>query len=543
MIALFMNPSYRRKVLDCASPLALSVNPRHPKRQRTGAVQDAIAPLRAVHDPNALRCCSGARHLRALSSAGQIALLLLTSALGAAERPVSDAAGIVAAAKAAQPGDVIILRDGVWKDADIRFEAQGTLDAPITLRAQTPGKVILSGQSRLRVAGQYVVVAGLWFKDGHSPSGEVIALRTSSSKHARHCRITNCAITSYNPPDRDTDSKWISLYGTRNRVDRCAFAGKQTAGATVVVWLSDTPNEHLIDHNYFGPRPPLGANGGETIRVGDSDTSMSNSRTVVEHNLFEKCSGEVEIVSNKSCENVYRYNTFLNCQGALTLRHGNRCTVEGNFFLGNNQKNTGGVRIIGEDHLVYNNYFTGLTGTDLRSALSLLNGIPNSPLHGYFQVKRAMVIFNTFVDCRSSWLIGRVSRDPPGGILPPEDCIIANNIVLGKKGPLVQEDSKPVNLRWQANLFYGVALGIARVPGIDEIDPQLKLATDGLWRPGKTSPALARGVTDYPFIQSDIDGQQRGTKPDIGCDQASSAPVQRGPLTADKVGPTWQVAP
>jgi poly(beta-D-mannuronate) lyase len=49
---------------------------------------------------------------------------------------------------------------------------------------------------------------------------------------------------------------------------------------------------------------------------------MSNSRTVVEHNLFQECNGEIEIVSSKSCENTYRYNTFLNCEGAVTLRHG-----------------------------------------------------------------------------------------------------------------------------------------------------------------------------------------------------------------------------
>jgi len=60
---------------------------------------------------------------------------------------------------------------------------------------------------------------------------------------------------------------------------------------------------------------------------------MRNSRAVVESNLFDRCDGELEIISSKSCENVYRHNTFLDCAGMLTLRHGNRCTVEGNFFI------------------------------------------------------------------------------------------------------------------------------------------------------------------------------------------------------------------
>ena len=78
--------------------------------------------------------------------------------------------------------------------------------------------------------------------------------------------------------------------------------------------------------------------------------STNLSRTVVENNLFEQCNGDVEIVSNKSGENVYRHNTFVECVGALTLRHGKGCVVEGNYFLGHLAPQTGGVRIIGEDH-------------------------------------------------------------------------------------------------------------------------------------------------------------------------------------------------
>jgi poly(beta-D-mannuronate) lyase len=83
----------------------------------------------------------------------------------------------------------------------------------------------------------------------------------------------------------------------------------------------------------------------------------------VERNLFEECNGETEIISSKSCGNTYRYNTFRKCQGTLTLRHGNRCLVEGNFFFGEGVSSTGGIRVIGEDHRMQNNYLTGLKGT------------------------------------------------------------------------------------------------------------------------------------------------------------------------------------
>lgn len=455
----------------------------------------------------------------------------------AAAHRVSSAAEIAAAASRAKPGDEIVMSDGVWKDADIVFDAQGTKDKPITLRAQTPGKLILSGGSRLRIGGAHLVVDGLWFKDGYVASDDVIELRIGPSKDAHHCRVTNCAITNFNPPDKKANNKWVSLHGAHNRIDHCALIGKENAGTTLVVWLSDTPNHHRIDHNYFGPRPPLGANGGETIRVGTSDWSMSNSRTVVERNLFEGCNGEIEIISSKSCENIYRQNTFLNCEGTLTLRHGNRCNVLGNFFLGNHKPNTGGVRIIGEDHKVYNNYFAGLAGEEARSALSMRNGFPDSPLAGYFQVKRAVVAFNTFVDCRSNFVIGLVSGSPERSVLPPEDCLIANNIVRSESGPLVREMSKPLNLRWQGNIFHGAALGVSPASGIVETDPRLKLAADGLWRPG----VVITAVGDFPFVIDDIDGQPRGKQPAVGCDQASNRPVLARPMTRDKVGPDFRV--
>jgi poly(beta-D-mannuronate) lyase len=468
-----------------------------------------------------------------------VAIFLVPVAGSAAEYRVTSAEAVAAASSNARPGDLILMEDGIWKDADILFEAEGTAEQPIRLRAQTPGKVVLTGRSRLRVAGSHLVVEGLWFKEGDAGTKDVLEMRANTSKHAHHCRVTNCAISDYNPTDRETENKWISLYGTHNRVDHCALVGKRNAGQSLVVWLSGKPNYHQVDHNYFGPRPELGSNGGETVRVGTSEWSMSDFRTVVEYNLFQECNGEVEVVSNKACENVYRYNTFVDCEGALTLRHGNRCGVYGNFFFGNHKRRTGGVRIIGEDHKVYNNYFEGLEGDGTRSALSMMHGIPNSPLHGYFQVKRAVVAFNTFVDCRATMLLGIRGSNPEGGRLPPEDCLIANNLVQSSHGPLVQAASAPIDLRWKSNLMHGANLGIEPADGIRQEDPKLRRAADGLWRPAADSIALGQADDGFPFVTDDIDGQPRGSKPDIGCDQASAAATTRQPLTRAMVGPSW----
>ncbi|NUQ65115.1 MAG: hypothetical protein HUU20_21840 [Pirellulales bacterium] len=99
------------------------------------------------------------------------------------------------------------------------------------------------------------------------------------------------------------------------------------------------------------------------------------------------------IISNKSCENVYRGNTFRGCAGALTLRCGKRCVVEGNFFFGEGKKGSGGVRIIDSDHRVFNNYFADLLGDDYRAALSLMNGDETPEDSWYFPVRHVWIGF------------------------------------------------------------------------------------------------------------------------------------------------------
>ncbi len=465
--------------------------------------------------------------------------LLLAQAVSvqAVEQLVATVKEFAAFQRAAKPGDILILKDGVWADTELLFDAQGEAGQPITLRAQTPGKVVLTGKSRLRIGGQHLVVEGLWFKEAKERQHDVIEFRATSVKPALNCRLTGCAITSLNPPDKKRDYKWVSLYGVSNRVDHCYFGGKQHAGTTLVVWVGDKPNYHQIDHNHFGPRPRLGENGGETIRVGTSEVSMNNSRTVVEFNLFQECNGEVEIVSNKSCENIYRHNTFLNCEGAMTLRHGNRCVVEANYFLGNHRKNTGGVRVIGEDHRVVNNLFSELEGVEARSALTLMNGLKDSPLHGYFQVKRAVIAFNTFSNCQSSVLIGYVSDNPKGGDLPPLDCVFANNLLESAKVPLIKVETVPQNWKWQGNIAIGDA-GMAISAGIDQIDAKGKD-----WRPAGApmdySRTVGKGVAGFPEVEEDIEGQPRYAVKDVGCDQKSVAPVKYKILTKETTGPGW----
>ena len=306
-------------------------------------------------------------------------------------------------------GDTIILTEGVWQDFEILFSGEGTQEKPIKLVAQSPGKVILSGESSLSLQGSYLQVSGLTFKNGYSPTGTVISFRGSADKYAYHSRVTRTVIDNFSNPDKFNSDTWVSMYGKHNRFDHNHLEGKSNAGVTMAVRLSSLEsqeNYHQIDHNYFGPRPILGSNGGETLRIGTSKYSLTKSFTTVENNYFDRANGEVEIISNKSGNNQFKNNVFFESRGTLTLRHGNDNLVEGNVFLGNSEDHTGGIRVINARQTIRNNYMEGLTGIRFGGGFVVLNGVPNSSINRYHQVDGAIIENNTIVNVSNINLAG-----------------------------------------------------------------------------------------------------------------------------------------
>ncbi len=338
----------------------------------------------------------------------------------------------------AQPGSTIVLANGVWKDAELLFEGKGTALAPIKLTVEEKGKVTLEGQSYLRIAGEYLHVEGLVFKNGYTPTNEVISFRKSSKDLANNSRLTECVIDNYSNPERHEQDSWVAIYGKNNRVDHNHFEGKGNRGVTLIVRLnskSSIENNHIIEANYFGPRQNLGSNGGETLRIGTSHYSMENSKTIVQGNYFDRCDGEHEIISNKSCQNIYRNNLFYESIGTLTMRHGNETMIEGNIFLGNRKRNTGGIRVINGQQTVKNNYGYGLTGYRFRGALVVMNGVPNSPLNRYFQVEDAVIENNVFVDSDHVQLCA--GSDAERSATPINSTFENNTFFLSKESKLV----------------------------------------------------------------------------------------------------------
>jgi poly(beta-D-mannuronate) lyase len=465
-------------------------------------------------------------------------ILLLSPHNFAKEFRVSTPAELGSAFATVKPGDTITILSGTYSNWNISFIANGSATSPILLRAETTGGVTLTGTSSMKIGGAYLVVDGFTFTNGYIASGGVVEFRSSGTNYANHCRLTNTTIVNYSNPDSSVDTKWISIYGQYNRVDHCSLKGKSNLGTTLVVWRPDTlANYAQIDSNYFGYRPDLNLNGAETIRIGTGENALSSSYSAVTNNYFEECDGEMEIVSNKSCNNTYSYNTFVNCKGTLTLRNGNNCSVFGNFFFGNNVDNSGGIRIIGEDHRVYNNYLTGLTGNDTKSAITLMNGTPTTASTVYNQVNRAVIAFNTIVDNTADISIGVIADKT--ATLPPLDCTIANNIIVGSSAPLVTLTTTPANMTWKGNIFYGASSGFTTIPDSNYIaDPKLLAADEtGVRHISSASPVVDAALETYDFALTDMDGQPRGTKKDIGADEYSLASRTVAPMKRSDVGP------
>ncbi|MCL4151136.1 UNVERIFIED_CONTAM: hypothetical protein GTU68_037185, partial [Idotea baltica] len=302
------------------------------------------------------------------------------------------------------------MTNGIWKDTEIEFFGIGTKEKPITLKAETAGEVILEGSSDLKLGGEHLIIDGLYFKNGASPSRSVIQFFINEDTLANNSQVTNCVIQDYNKSQKNKQDLWVVFKGRHNQLDHCYLAGKSNRGPTIRVELAGNEsinNYHKINNNHFGPRPPKGGPSAETIQIGNSGTSMAPSYTLVADNLFDRCNGEVEVISSKTNFNEFRNNVFYKSEGSLVTRHGNYCTVDGNYFIGDEASPyAGGIRLIGTGHWVTNNYFYNLRGEIFRAPLAVMNGIKRSAINRYIQVTDVVVAHNTWMNCSSPWQFG-----------------------------------------------------------------------------------------------------------------------------------------
>jgi poly(beta-D-mannuronate) lyase len=334
--------------------------------------------------------------------------------------------------KKLKPGDSVLLNDGIYDSISLDINCVGSQKNKITIKAKTPGNLILTGKVNFNIIGQYTTVANIIFRNG----GLVNGIQLGGIGN----RLTGCDISFNN-----SDGPIVLMKDQKNRIDHCVLRDFSNAG----VWLclqrdNSDLNYWVVDHNIFKNRSPGSGNGFETIRIGTSGTSLSNSRTIITQNIFENCDGEIEIISSKSCENIIYKNTIKTSMGAITLRHGNRCIVSNNKVTQNNKKDTSGLRVAaGEDHILFSNIVLDSSRYSVLVNSGQTSGIYNLP------VKNLQVVNNYSINSGVDYIIGSSSYN-----VDPFNCIYKYNTTYKNTTNSVFSIKQYANLFFQNNKYY-----------------------------------------------------------------------------------------
>ena len=444
---------------------------------------------------------------------------LVTAALLSAQKTVliTNAVELSAAISKANAGDVLMLKNGEWKNLTINFNSNASSGFPITLRAETPGKVILSGNSTLTFSKPFLIADGLFFKKGQINSGSVVNFNSD------YCRLTNSAIVDYNPEKFDVRYYWIYLKGSYNRIDHCFLKGKSNMNP---VLGNDNENARYnrVDSCYIKNIPYVPkANGREIFRIWgyghDDQTGNDGAYFTIEYNLFEQSDGEgTEIVSLKSNYNVVRFNTVIASRGGLVSRRGKFNTFESNIILGQGIKGSTGIRVAGANQRVINNYISDVSEDGLRLIAgeyyekSLTTGFApkKKSLPKYLQVQNGYFANNVIINCGGNGIdIGfSYKNDWPNlqMVLLPENNKFKKNIIYNCKGSSVsfqiQDKQKPLDVfRFKPNVFeenivWGSKSNISPIPqGIIFVLPKFTINKKGLYQFEKTNNCILQPLT------------------------------------------------
>lgn len=440
--------------------------------------------------------------------------------IGSAEVHVVDSiAALKAKINDAEPGDTITVKDGLYAtNSAITVKRGGTAAKPVTIAAEHLGGVEITGTNGFNVVepAEYIVITG--FKLTHASGKNSIAAGTSHVRFSRN--VFQCT----------GDGAYLSIIGDDAEVDYNEFRDKKTTGSMIAVGGtgSQVARRLWIHHNYFHDFASAGATGSEMIRLGLTALSMSTGVALVEHNLLTRCRGENELISTRSSGNILRYNTLLDspsCQ--LTLRHGNDCVVYGNYI-----RNTEGLRIFGDRHQIFSNYFEGnYMGINLGngSAEAADGGAPNA----HDRPDDCVIAFNTFVDNRTHYQMSR--RTPTA--LGATNTTFANNLIEGT-GVAAKIEGPNIGAVWSGNILWNSG-GAGDIPaeGYSKADPLLVAGPDGIKRLQSGSPAIGAATGNFPAVKVDFDGQPRPENKSVGADERSDEPVNARLLTPADVGP------
>lgn len=473
-------------------------------------------------------------------------------------------------------GDELVWEDGTYPNETVVISG---VDG-ITLRAETPGGVVFTGDSYIWLGSDDSLVSGFeiqvpdYYDAGNSTAqtsrNSILQFRSHYTDHAYNSRISNCRIvdnydkTNHSPQGEDSymnAQNWVVFFGVGNELDNCSFEGKATWKPLIVIRFDNTGDgEHTIRNNYFADRPVAHSsesNQWEIIRIGDSDSVCEDADILVADNLFERCDGEVETISNKTDQNYFIANTFRDTEGQITIRQGLNCLIEGNYFFGTNDSRESGVRITGENHVVINNYFQDIGGTGGRATMALVMGLSSwedacENVGDYRPVDNVLLAHNTFVNCKRPFEFGAPSKSY--NTMPPDNVDVYNNAVYSDSTQAIftYTDSGS-GVSYSGNVVYHTSGTSKLFSGaspsytsseIDFDNPDLSYDSSyGFYRPTSGSPLENAAQATVSEAAQDILGNNRpSSNRDVGAEEywgATATGANLRPLFASDVGCTW----
>lgn len=432
------------------------------------------------------------------------------------------------ALRKANPGDLILLEDGIYGGKKLLIPVKGTEGNPVEIRARKIGKAVFT--MPVKMEGEFVLLIGAGFAE-----------QGNLEISGKNIRISRCTWSDAK------SGKWIRVLpgSSEIEIDHNLFENKTNNREMdrncqlIQVVVRNENERHHIHHNLFReiPKGKTG-NGFETLQLitenNPFDPPGGHSNSIIEDNLFIRCNGEAEIISVKSNGNIIRRNTFRACAGSLVLRHGDDNVATGNFFFGDGEKDSGGVRLQGTGQIVANNYFDGLG----QLSLGMMDGTPDDL---YIRVEQAQILFNSFINCPKNFIIGINHSSHPNGTVP-KDCRIAGNLFYfdGPVKPVnfieyIQND-EPENWVWEGNIAFGAPV-LPEISGISIQNPELKFES-GMAMPTSGTPQVTFGYDGIPDkLKFDIFGAAWKEKRTPGAIGFPCNAAENSFLTENRVGP------
>jgi hypothetical protein len=377
-------------------------------------------------------------------------------------------------------GHIIIRRSQI--DDPRPFEDDLKFDKPLVIRANDIGECTIGGTGQIVVENaRNVWLYGINFR--HHTSEE----RTVLFKECKNCVIAGCdfqTTSSNEREDEDEDKKypWYNYLaisgGDCNCIAYNNFHDKQESRGHFL-WLAGGkededgipigPKRTVIEYNLFRNLPGTknrkgNLDKGEAIKMGDSKLHLKAFGSIVRYNLFENCQGDAEVITNKSCCNIYHHNTFRSNVGLLVLRHGIYNIVRDNVFLGRYN----GIRLYGKKQLVKSNFFRSSKKIDKALLGPLVIGFGKVKTEeesgaSYVKVKDSRFLKNIFVikavDNEEKNMIVAWGRKGSGGGWDemPEDNKFLDNIIVARTGTMLKfadEDARKDGNEFKDNILF-----------------------------------------------------------------------------------------